>query len=136
MQSPIPSKKQGNKSRGEGGKEIIEVCGGTRWSKFEKREVGNVGCLCKIEGLVSLCQLWIFKYWFLQNKVMKVFFMLIQIHENFKLIKNIFGRHGQKWGYHTGHGTVELDVSQRRNWWDKLISYMMLEIQESWWLFQ
>ena len=42
--------------------------------------------------------------------------MLLQIVINEKLIKNFFGKHGQKWCGESGYGTLKLTVSKVNRW--------------------
>ena len=59
-----------------------------------------------------------------------IFYMLIQIHINQKLIKKFWGGHGQRWVWLAWSQDSKIDCMTRMSWWNKLIFCMLVQIQE------
>ena len=50
-----------------------------------------------------------------------IFCMLIQIHKNSRLIKNLLGEHGQEWVWPGGSWDSNINCISNLNIWNKLI---------------
>ena len=65
-----------------------------------------------------------------------IFCMLIQIHKNWKQIKNLLGGHGQKWVRPVWSWDSKIDSISKLNRWNNLIFCMLVQMQEGWKLIQ